>query len=118
MKTFLYGSMLCVATLLPAVASAATSTVGQCVFPRTKPAANGNLVLAKPVSIFAAPNESSASQPLKALSAFTIKAERDGFIQLVTVPDDSAPNPDAEAGKVVGWVHKTDFVMQDLRNCQ
>lgn len=50
--------------------------------------------------------------------AYTVSQTNGGkYVGLATVPDYSKPNPDAGAGKFVGWVKKSDLQMQDLRNC-
>lgn len=50
--------------------------------------------------------------------AYTVTQTNGGkYVGLATVPDYSKPNPDAGAGKFVGWVKKSDLQMQDLRNC-
>jgi hypothetical protein len=103
-------------SMFSAVNAYAAGHVGQCVFPKTKPAKNGNLEFKKPIQIYTAPN-STESQTLKTLSSFTIKAEANGFIQLVTVPDEDKPAPEKNGGKVVGWAKLSDFELQDLRNC-
>lgn len=96
----------------------AASHVGQCVFPKTKTGANGNLVLVHPIYVFDSPSASASKRALTSLSAFTVKADAPGgFVQLVTVPDYSLANPDSVAGKVIGWVKRSDFQPQDLRNC-
>ena len=95
----------------------AAGNVGQCVFPKTTVAKNGSLLPKNPVYIFNSPSASESKQLLNSLSAFTIKAEKNGFIQLVTVPDYSAPDPDKNAGKLIGWAKLSDFQLQDLRNC-
>ncbi len=99
-----------------AINANAAGHVGQCVFPKTKPAKNGKLEFKKPIQIYTAPN-STESQPLKTFSSFIIKAETNGFVQLVTVPDYDKPEPEKSADKVVGWVKLSDFEFQDLRNC-
>lgn len=39
------------------------------------------------------------------------------LVGLKTVPDYTQSNPDANAGKFIGWVKKANLDMQDLRNC-
>lgn len=97
-------------------AAHAANNVGQCVYPKTKPAQKGRLEFKNPVHIYKTPN-STEYQVLKDLISFTIKAESNGFIQLVTVPDYDLADPDKAAGKVVGWAKLSDFKLQDLRNC-
>lgn len=89
-------------------AAHAGSWVGQCVYPKTKPGKNGYLEFKNPVYVYKTPAEGD-KQPLTQLSAFTVKAESKGFVQLATAGDESQ--------KVVGWVKPGDFMLQDLRNC-
>lgn len=102
--------------LLHTLSATAAGKVGQCVFPKTKVAKNGNLEWIKPVHIASAPNATN-TQILKSLSAFTINAEAKGYIQLATVPDYDKPDPEKYAGKIVGWAKLSDFNFLDLRNC-
>lgn len=89
----------------------AGNNLGQCVYPKTKPAEKGRLVFAKPVYIHSSPN-SPDKKELKDLDAFTIKAESNGFVQLETVPGISD-----QPAKIIGWAKLSDFRFQDLRNC-
>ena len=89
----------------------AGNNVGQCVYPKTKPAEKGRLVFAKPVHIHSSPN-SPDKKELRDLDAFTIKAESNGFVQLATVPGVSD-----QPSKVIGWAKFSDFRLLDLRNC-
>ena len=98
------------------VVYAAKSYVGQCVFPATVKAKDGGLAFKKPVFISIAAATPSGEH-LKTMSAFMVKAETATQIQLVTVPDYQEPDPEKNAGKVIGWGQKSDFVFQDLRNC-
>jgi hypothetical protein len=51
-------------------------------------------------------------------SAYTVSNVNGGkLVGVKTVPDYSKPNPDAGAGKFVGWVKKSELDMQELRNC-
>lgn len=102
--------------LLPTLSANAAGNIGQCVFPKTKVAKNGNLEWIKPVHIASAPNATD-TQILKSLSAFTINAEAKGYIQLATVPDYDKPDPEKYAGKIVGWAKLSDFKFLALRNC-
>lgn len=114
MKKFIAVAVL---GLLISTTANATGQVGQCVYPKTKMAANGNLEFKNPVYISSAPNAADV-RLLKSLSAFTVKAERNGYIQLATVPDYQKPDPEAEAGKIVGWAKLSDFKLLDFRNCE
>ncbi|HTD06954.1 hypothetical protein [Undibacterium sp.] len=104
-------------SLLSATTASAASAVGQCVFPQTNIAKNGHLEFKRPVYILSAPNASDSKQLLTTFSAFTVKAEANGYIQLATVPDYDKPDPDKYAGKIVGWAKLSDFRFQELRNC-
>lgn len=96
----------------------AAGHVGQCVFPKTKTAPGGRLVLAHPINVFEAPNPAAAKRPLTSLATFTITADAPGgYVRLATVPDYDLSNPQSAAGKVVGWAKLVDFEFQDLRNC-
>ncbi|KWA13933.1 hypothetical protein [Burkholderia territorii] len=106
------------ASLVLSVSAHAANHVGQCVFPKTKVGANGNLVLKRPFYVLDAPNAAAPKRTLTTLSAFTIKADAPGgFVQLVTVPNYDLPNPDSVAGKIIGWAKWSDLQLQDLRNC-
>lgn len=94
----------------------AAGNVGQCVYPKTKPAPKGRIDFKSPVHIYTTPN-STEYQVLKDLTSFTIKAEAKDFIQLVTVPDYDLPDPGKAAGKVIGWAKLSDFKIIELRNC-
>lgn len=96
----------------------AANNIGQCVYPKTKVGANGNLVFKHPIYVLDAPNATTPKRALTAFAAFTIKAEAPGgFVKLVTVPNYDLPNPDSVAGKVIGWAKLSDFDFQELRNC-
>ncbi len=103
---------------LHAVSANAAGKVGQCVYPKTKIAKNGNLQFQNATYIFSEPKATSSGQLLSSLSAFTIKAEKGSYIQLATVPNYDRPDPDKSAGKIIGWAKLSDFRLQDLRNCQ
>ncbi|ALV54772.1 MULTISPECIES: hypothetical protein [Burkholderia] len=107
------------ATLVLSLPAAhAANNVGQCVYPKTKVGANGNLVFRHPIYVLDAPNATAPKRALTAFAAFTVKAEAPGgFVQLVTVPNYDLPNPDSVAGKVIGWAKLSDFDFQELRNC-
>jgi len=101
-------------------ASADTQGIGQCVMPKLKPHANtaGQLALKKPVPVMAAPDPTAARvQMLTDLTTFSVSAASQGYVQLVTVPDYTLPDPDQAAGKVVGWVLLADMDFLALRNC-
>ncbi|MGE5621524.1 MAG: hypothetical protein ACM3VY_00715 [Candidatus Bathyarchaeota archaeon] len=102
--------------VLTSVAAQAAGNVGQCVFPKTKMAKNGNLEFKQPIYLSNSP-DGADKHLLTSLAGFTIKAERGGYVQLATVSDFSQPDPDKEAGKIVGWAKLSDFRFQDLRNC-
>lgn len=96
----------------------AAGHVGQCIFPKTKPAPGGRLVLAHPIQVYETPNAAAAKRSLTVLSAYTITADAPGgYVRLATVPDYDLPTPESTAGKVVGWAKLKDFEFQDLRNC-
>lgn len=97
--------------------AAGKSFMDQCVVAKTKVGPGGKLVLLKPVTIQTAPNQAVNAMQLDSSAAFTVVAETEKQIKLVTVPDYSQPDPDKGAGKVIGWGWKSDFRMIDLRNC-
>ncbi|WP_423378118.1 hypothetical protein [Burkholderia sp. LMG 32019] len=107
------------ATLVLSLPAAhAANNVGQCVYPKTKVGANGNLVFKHAIYVLDAPNAGAPKHALTTFAAFTIKADAPGgFVQLVTVPDNDLPNPDSAAGKVIGWARLSDFDFQELPNC-
>lgn len=106
------------ANLVLLLSAHAANHVGQCVFPKTKVGANGNLILKHPVYVLDAPNAAAPKRTLTTLSAFTVKADAPGgFVQLATAPNYDPPNPDSVAGKIIGWAKLSDFDQQDLRNC-
>lgn len=104
-------------TLFGPVAAFASSNVGQCVFPKTTPAKDGSLKFKQQIAIFSQPNAQAGQSVLKTFSSFSIGAEADGFVQLLTVPDYDAADPEREAGKVFGWAKIKDFDFQEPRNC-
>ncbi len=108
--------LVALATLGPAAASAA-SNVGQCVYPKTVSAKDGSLTFKQPILIFSQPDAQAGKTELKTFSAFSIGAEANGFVQLLTVPDYDAADADRDAGKVFGWAKLKDFDFQALRNC-
>jgi len=112
MKKFLIAISLCV---LSATSVYAAGNVGQCVFPQTTTAKNGNLQFKKPVYIYATPAEASNKVLLTSMDAYTVSKESGGFIQLKEVPGIAEDNPNA--GKIRGWAKRSDFRFQDLRNC-
>lgn len=96
----------------------ATNNIGQCVYPKTKVGANGNLVFKHQIYVLDAPNATAPKRALTTFAAFTVKAEAPGgFVKLVTVPNYDLPNPDSVAGKIIGWAKLSDFDFQELRNC-
>jgi hypothetical protein len=103
--------------LLATNGAQASSYVGQCVFPKTKTLPNGNLSFVHAIDISDQPSPQAAIKPLVSMQAYQISAEDKGFIMLVTVPDYSLPDPQANAGKTVGWGKIRDFDVQELRNC-
>lgn len=103
--------------LLAANGAQASSYVGQCVFPKTKILPNGNLSFVHAIDISDQPSPEAAIKPLVSMEAYQISAEEKGFIMLVTVPDYSRPDPQANAGKTVGWGKMRDFDVQAQRNC-
>lgn len=108
--------VVALAGLGPAMAFAA-SDVGQCVYPKTTIAKDGSLNFKQPIVIFSEPNAQSNNSVLKTFSAFTIGAESNGFVQLLTVSDYDAADPERDAGKVFGWAKMKDFDYQAFRNC-
>jgi len=95
----------------------ASNNVGQCVYPKTTTAKDGSLNFKQPIVIFNEPDAQTGNAVLKTFSAFTIGAESNGFVQLLTVPDYDAADPERDAGKVFGWAKMKDFDFQALRNC-
>ncbi|RQP34194.1 hypothetical protein [Burkholderia ubonensis] len=96
----------------------AANHVSQCVYPKTKVGANGQLVLKHPVYVLDAPSAAAPKRTLTTLSAFTVKADAPGgFVRFATVPNYDLPNPESAADKVIGWAKLSDFDLQDLRNC-
>lgn len=102
---------------LAASGANASSHVGQCVFPKTKILPNGNLSFVHAIYISDQPSPEAAIKPLVSLEAYQISAEEKGFIKLVTVPDYSLADSQANAGKIVGWGKIRDFDFQAQRNC-
>lgn len=102
---------------LAASGANASSHVGQCVFPKTKILPNGNLSFVHAIDISDQPSPEAATKPLVSLDAYQISAEEKGFIKLVTVPDYSLADPQANAGEIVGWGKIRDFDFQAQRNC-
>jgi hypothetical protein len=78
---------------------------------------NGNLSFVHAIDISDQPSPQGAIKPLVSMEAYQISAEEKGFIMLVTVPDYSRPDPQANAGKTVGWGMIRDFDVQAQRNC-
>lgn len=103
--------------LVPALSAQADSNVGQCVMPKTKIAKDHRLEFKQPVYLFGSPSADANKQLMSTLATFSIRAEKNGFIQLVTVPDYDLPDPQKAAGKVIGWAKLSDFQFQELRNC-
>ncbi|HHH9441313.1 TPA: hypothetical protein ACP32N_003251 [Pseudomonas aeruginosa] len=95
----------------------AASNIGQCVYPKNIVGADGSLKFKQPIVILSQPDENGNKSVLKTFSAFTIGAEANGYIQLVTVPDYDAADPDRAAGKIFGWAKLKDFDSVALRNC-
>jgi len=102
---------------LAASGANASSHIGQCVFPKTKILPNGNLSFVHAIDISDQPSPEAAIKPLVSMKAYQISAEEKGFIKLVTVPDYSLADPQANAGKIVGWGKIRDFDFQAQRNC-
>jgi len=82
---------------------------GQCVMQKTKVGKGGMLVLVKPAIVTPTAGGANAEgMVLKDYGPFTIGAETNGSVQLVS----------AETKKPVGWGNLKDFQQQDLRNCE
>jgi hypothetical protein len=110
----LFGAMF----LFGTSAASAAAKEGDCVYPKTKPSTLGIERFAQPVYLYSAPSASASKKLLTTLAAFSVQAvTRGGFIQLITVPDYDKPEPNAAAGKVLGWARYSDFDQQALRNC-
>ncbi|MCG9057219.1 hypothetical protein LH442_14820 [Laribacter hongkongensis] len=93
------------------------ASVGNCLYPKTRMTANG-YQQQRPVFIYASPVPSADKQALSRMAAFMVTAvAKGGWVQLSTVPDYSQPDPDAGAGRIIGWAHAKDFDQQALRNC-
>ncbi|MFZ6675571.1 hypothetical protein [Undibacterium sp. Xuan67W] len=116
MKNLILISVISTLSTLGTANANAAGHVGQCVFPKTKSIKKNQLDFKNPVYVLSAPNATDG-QLLKTLTAFSIKAESNGLIQLVTVPDYSQDAPEKSAGKVIGWAKLADFDFQDQRNC-
>jgi len=101
--------------ILNAFSANAAGSVGQCVFPQTKAAKNGNLQFKNPVYIYTSPIEASDKVLLKSMTGYTVAKESNGFIQLKETPGFTEDNPNA--GKILGWAKRSDFRLQELRNC-
>lgn len=95
----------------------ADSDVGQCLFPKTVTKKDGSLDFKKPINIYTQPNSQAPKVVLREFSAYSVEAESNGFVQLITVSDYDAPDPEANAGKILGWAKIQDFEYQALRNC-
>jgi hypothetical protein len=107
--------VVAVVSLLSTTVAHAGNHVGQCVFPKTVIKA-GRMEFKQPVYLTSSPTATDKTQ-LTEFSGFSVKAESNGYVQLVTVPDYNQPNPMKGAGKVVGWAKLSDFKVQDARNC-
>jgi hypothetical protein len=112
--TMLFGGIF----LLSASAASAAAKEGDCVYPKTKLTTLGTDRFARPVYLYSAPSASASKKLLTTLTAFSVQGVTSGgFIQLVTVPDYDKAEPNASAGKVLGWAKYSDFDQQALRNC-
>lgn len=114
MRKLLAGVLM---TLLASSSAFAAGHVGQCIYPKTVQAKDGNLQFKHPVFISDKPDAQASRAQLTTFSAFSVGAENGAYVQLLSVPDYDQPEPAKAAGKIVGWAKLTDFVMQDLRNC-
>lgn len=101
--------------ILHSIPATAASNVGQCVFPKYDIQKNGSLKFKKPVPIYSAADVKSSSSILATLTAYSIARESNGLVQLVEVPGIDGSNP--RAGKAIGWAKLSDFIFQELRNC-
>ncbi|MEQ6292245.1 hypothetical protein ACFPAG_16695 [Vogesella sp. GCM10023246] len=103
--------------VLAATAQAAPG-VGACLAPKSKVGSDGRLQFPKPVYLYATPDRQANKQLLKVFSPVTVTAvAKGGWVQLATVPDYSQADPNAGAGKVIGWALTSDFSAQSPRNC-
>jgi hypothetical protein len=114
MKKFIAVAVIGLFTVFTANAA---GHIGQCIYPKTKVAKNGYLEFGDHVYIWGIPDASKTKQLMTSMQAFTIKAETNGYIQLVTVPDYTKPDPDKDAGKIAGWAKLSDFEAVAIRNC-
>lgn len=112
-----FGGMYADAIPVATAAVPASTNVGQCVYPKTVPTKDGGLKFKQAVFISEGPNESANKVKLTNLSAFSVGAENSGYIKLLSVPDYDTPEPEKAAGKAIGWAKLSDFVFQDLQNC-
>lgn len=114
-KQFIFATCL---SLIVAGSANASSAMGTCLYPKTKTASDGRLQFQKPVYVYASPDLGANKGLLKQLSTFTVSAvSKGGWVQLATVPDYDQPDPNAGAGKTVGWALLKDFRYQAFRNC-
>ena len=107
---------LALSTLGSSMAFAA-SNIGQCVYPKNTVGPDGNLQFKQQIVILSQPDGEGTKSVLKTFSSFTVGAEANGFIQLVTTPDYDSSEPDQGAGKIFGWAKLKDFDSVPLRNC-
>jgi len=81
---------------------------------------SGQCVIAKRAGISAFVDQSATAKinTFNANATWTVTTANGGdYVGISTVPDYDKPDPNAGAGKFVGWVKKSDLQMQDLRNC-
>jgi len=107
---------LALSTLGSSMAFAA-SNIGQCVYPKNTVGPDGNLQFKQQIVILSQPDGEGTNSLLKTFSSFTVGAEANGYIQLVTTPDYDLPEPDQAAGKIFGWAKLKDFDSVPPRNC-
>lgn len=106
MKTIL---LILVAWILVAWNDARADTVVmQCVYPAVVPTK---------IVVYANPVGEAKSENKVGYFAYKVGAEQNKRIAIWSVPDYSKEDPFELSDRFIGWVEKSQFELQDLRNC-
>lgn len=88
--------------------ASAADIVGQCVYPNIEPFK---------VVVYTDPTSDAVSDQLIHYESYTVGARTYNRIGLWSVPDYRKSDPYANSGLFIGWVERSQFDIQALRNC-
>jgi antitoxin component YwqK of YwqJK toxin-antitoxin module len=100
------GSAAPAAAEVASAAGKADEAVGQCIFPKTRSARNGNLELVRPITMYPVAS-AEGGVALTSIQSYVVSAQEAGLVQIT----------DPETKQPVGWVDMAGFEWLHPRNC-